>query len=127
MKTPEDRSMGIGSMLCILQGVYFLATGIWPVVSIGTFQLVTGPKVDLWLVKTFGVLIGAVGVSLIVAGWGGCASTEVAVLGVGTATGLAAAEINYVLRGRISAIYLADTLVEAGFLVAWGWVFLQQP
>src|SRR5262245_21971392 len=117
--------MGIRSILCILQGVYFLVTGIWPVMSIGTFQLVTGPKVELWLVKTFGVLIGVVGAALIVAGWRGCASTEMAVLGVGTAAGLAAAEINYVLRGRISAIYLADTLVEAGFLVAWGWVFLQ--
>jgi hypothetical protein len=117
--------MGVCSSLCILQGVYFLVTGVWPIASIGTFQLVTGPKVDLWLVKTFGVLIGAVGVALIVAGWRGYISTEMAVLGVGTAAGLAVAEINYVLRGRISAIYLADTLVEAGFLVAWGWVLLQ--
>jgi hypothetical protein len=32
-------------------------TGLWPLVSIGTFQQVTGPKTDLWLVKTVGVLI----------------------------------------------------------------------
>jgi hypothetical protein len=35
-----------------VQGIYYLLTGLWPLVSIGTFQMVTGEKTDVWLVHT---------------------------------------------------------------------------
>ena len=50
------------------QGLYYTATGLWPLVSMKTFERVTGPKHDDWLVKTVGLLIMAVGVTLIHAG-----------------------------------------------------------
>ena len=40
-----------------VKGWYFLVTGLGPLVSIGTFQRVTGPKVDLWLVNTVGMVV----------------------------------------------------------------------
>ena len=43
-----------------LTGVLFLvylATGLWPLFNIESFQQVTGPKTDLWLVRTVGVLV----------------------------------------------------------------------
>ncbi len=36
------------------QGLYYTVSGLWPLISLRTFTLVTGPKVDLWLVKTVG-------------------------------------------------------------------------
>jgi hypothetical protein len=54
------------TMLLWVQGAYYLATGIWPLVSVETFQWVTGPKTDHlpsgyeadhWLVMTVGVLV----------------------------------------------------------------------
>jgi hypothetical protein len=45
--------------LAARQGVYYLLTGVWPLPSIGSFQRVTGPKTDLWLVRTVGVLVAA--------------------------------------------------------------------
>ena len=113
--------MDIASMLCLMQGGYFVITGIWPAVSITTFQLVTGPKVDLWLVKTFGVLVAAVGAALIVSGCRGNPPIETATLGIGTAGGLAAAEVNYVLGRRIARIYLGDAAVEGVFVASWLW------
>src|SRR5688572_18278961 len=111
--------MDIASMLCIVQGGYFVVTGIWPIMSITTFQLVTGPKVDLWLVKTFGVLVAAVGAALIITGCRGNPAIETAMLGIGTAGSLSASEINYVLRGRIARMYLADAAVEGVFVAGW--------
>jgi len=32
--------------LAIAQGLYFLATGLWPLVDVGSFQAVTGPKTE---------------------------------------------------------------------------------
>ena len=44
------------SELAIAQGAYFLGTGVWPLVLMPSFESVTGPKVDKWLVRTVGVL-----------------------------------------------------------------------
>ena len=51
--------------LPVVQGVYFLLTGVWPLLSIRTFEAVTGPKVDRWLVKTVGLLVAVIGASLL--------------------------------------------------------------
>jgi hypothetical protein len=41
------RRLSVGKVgIASLQGTYFLATGIWPLVSRRTFERVTGPKVQ---------------------------------------------------------------------------------
>ena len=102
----------------LAQGLYYFTTGLWPLVSIRTFQMVTGPKTDLWLVKTVGVLVTAVGAVLGLAGLRRQAAPEIALLAVSSATGLAGIDIVYVARRRISPIYLLDAL---GQLVLAGW------
>ncbi len=56
------------AIVTVAQGGYFLVTGVWPLVSMRSFELITSPKVDKWLVKTIGALIAVVGASLLVAG-----------------------------------------------------------
>jgi hypothetical protein len=91
--------------------------------SIRTFQMVTGPKTDLWLVKTVGVLVTAIGAVLGVAGLRRQAALEIALLAVSSAAGLAGIDIVYVARRRISPIYLLDALgqlvLAAWWAVAW--------
>jgi hypothetical protein len=52
----------------IAQGVYYVATGLWPIVNIRTFEAVSGKKREHWLVKTIGLLIAGIGGALVVAG-----------------------------------------------------------
>jgi hypothetical protein len=73
----------------LAQGAYYLLTGVWPLVSIGSFQRVTGPKTDLWLVKTVGLLISVIGGVLGLAGWQRRDSLDSRLLGAGSAAGLA--------------------------------------
>lgn len=40
--------------LAIIHAAYFVLTGLWPILNIRSFLRVTGPKSDLWLVKTWG-------------------------------------------------------------------------
>jgi hypothetical protein len=47
------------SKLALVQGGYYVLTGLWSLVSPRTFQAVTGKKEDYWLVKTVGVLVGS--------------------------------------------------------------------
>ena len=108
------------SLLSAGQAVYYALTGLWAIVSIGTFQKVTGPKVDIWLVKTVGVLIIVIGAVLGLAGKRGEPVPEVPLLAVGSAAGLAAIDVIYVAKKRIRPVYLLDALAEVGLIGLWG-------
>lgn len=105
--------------LALGQGLYFLLTGLWPLVSMRTFEAVTGPKTDRWLVKTVGVLVAVIGTVLTGAATKGRVSDDVAVLAVGSAAGLGGIDIVYAARGRISKIYLLDAVLEALLIGGW--------
>lgn len=114
-----------------LQGAFYLATGIWPLVSIRTFQWVTGPKTDHlptgheadhWLVNTVGVLVIAIAVTLLLAAWRNEFGPAIAWLAIGVPIGLLAIDIIYVTRKVIAPIYLLDAAIEGGLLIAWAMV-----
>lgn len=105
--------------IALVQGSYFLVTGLWPLFSINSFQKVTGPKVDLWLVKTVGVMVSVIGTALLVAGLNGDFTPAIVTLAVGSAGGFAAIEVNYVVKRVISRIYLGDTFLELCLIVWW--------
>ena len=106
--------------LALGQGIYYAVSGVWPLVSMRTFEAVTGPKADRWLVKTVGVLVGVIGTVLTVSARRPRADeAERALLAAGSAAGLAAIDTVYALRGRISKIYLLDAVVEVALVAAW--------
>ena len=109
--------------LAIVQGLYYLVTGVWPLVHMPSFIAVTGPKTDLWLVRTVGVLVTVLGAVLIAASRTRRLTPEIVMLAVGSALGLAAVDLRYALAGRISAVYLADAAVELALSLLWwiGW------
>jgi hypothetical protein len=82
--------------------------------------MVTGPKNDLWLVRTVGMLVTVIGIVLLLAWWRRSVALETAVLATGSAAALAAIDVYYVARRLLSPIYLADALAETA-LIAW-WV-----
>jgi hypothetical protein len=106
--------------------VYFTVTGLWAIVDIRSFQKVTGPKVDIWLVKTVGVLIVAVGAVLGLAGKRAEPVPEVPLLAIGSAAGLTVIDIIYVAKKRIRPVYLLDAVAEMGLIALWGtWAVLK--
>lgn len=114
---------GLEALVSLAQGIFYLLTGVWPLVSMRSFEMVTGPKTDRWLVKTAGVVIAAVGAALTMAGARRAVADETRVLAVGSALGLTGIDVVYVRRGRISKVYLLDAIAElalvAGWLLAW--------
>ena len=48
------------------QGLFYLTSGIWPLIDMPSFEAVTGRKTDKWLVKTVGLLVAVSGSALIV-------------------------------------------------------------
>jgi hypothetical protein len=105
--------------LALTQAGYYLATGVWPLVSLRTFQKVTGPKADDWLVRTVGLLAASIGVGLAVAGRRGTVSPELRTVAALSAFSFAAVDVYYVLRRRIAPVYLLDAAAETLLLAGW--------
>jgi hypothetical protein len=84
-----------------------------------SFLAVTGPKTDLWLVRTVGMLIAVIGFALLVAAFRRNTGTEVRTLAIGSAGGLAAIDVIYVTLGVIPPIYLLDAVMEGVLLSGW--------
>ena len=114
--TAPDRA----AQVAFAQGAYYSGTGVWPLLSMRTFEGVTGPKRDHWLVKTVGVLVTTVGLTLMRAGRRGHVHPDVSLLAGLSAAALASIDLVYVMRRRISTVYLLDALPEVLLAAWWG-------
>ncbi|WP_375769561.1 hypothetical protein NR798_01380 [Archangium gephyra] len=115
----SERTEPLASGLAVTQGVFFLATGLWPIVHLRSFEAVTGPKLEGWLVKTVGALIAVVGGTLLAAGLRRRLQPELLALAAGSAASLAAVDLRYSPQ-RISPVYLLDAVVEGALVTGWG-------
>ena len=114
----------------LTQGAYYVLVGLWPLVSIRTFQIVTGPKIDLWLVRTVAVLTLVIGAAVLLAWRRNRLLPETAVVAIGAALGFAVIDVVYSLGGRISPVYLLDAVAElalAAVLAAAAWQLGREP
>jgi hypothetical protein len=105
----------------VAQGVYYFVTGIWPILHMRSFEAVTGPKTDDWLVQMVGLLAAAIGLTLLL--HVRSLTMPAFALAAATAASFGAIDVIYSALGTISPIYLADAVLQAAFLavlaVAW--------
>ena len=103
-----------------LQAVYYLATGVWPLLHRRSFEQLTGKKTDFWLAQTVGVTVMSIGAALAQA-----ASSrrrpppELRTVACASTAGLALIDVVFVARRQISAVYLLDAAAELALLGAW--------
>src|SRR5687767_11872068 len=102
--------------MLMAQGVYYALTGAWPLVSMATFESVTGPKTDDWLVHMVGALAVAIGVTLVGSAPRRDPSSALLLAGAAAAA-FASIDLVYALNGTISWVYLADAVLEILFLL----------
>lgn len=102
-----------------LQGSFNIASGLWPLIHMRSFEAVTGAKADKWLVRTVSGLLVTIGAEQMrhpaISRSAGASRR----LGIGTAATLAAIDILYASRGRISKIYLLDAAMELWWIRRW--------
>ena len=100
-----------------IQGAYYIVTGLWPLVSMKSFEAVTGPKVDKWLVQMVGALAATIGTSLFAARERGEAEGALVLLATMSALSFAGIDVVHSTRRRISPIYLGDAVIELSFVI----------
>jgi hypothetical protein len=108
------------STVAAVHGAANITSGLWPLLHMRSFEAVTGPKTDVWLVRTVAGLLAANGaLQVSAAGKSPDALVLARRLGIGTAATLGTVDLVYGVTGRISRIYLLDALLEAGWIAAW--------
>jgi hypothetical protein len=105
--------------ILIIQGFYTLVTALWAIIDIDSFMKVTGPKTDIWLVKTVAVILSSIGIGLLVATRDSRMNFPVIILAMTAASGLAAIDFYYTFTGTISWIYRIDGILELLFVILW--------
>jgi hypothetical protein len=113
--------------LARLQAIFYVATGIWPFISMRVFEAVTGPKVDRWLVKTVGALVAVIGCALALASRRRQLAPEIVLVAAGSAAALATIDTVYVAKRRISPVYLLDAVAEIALVAGWARLWWQSP
>jgi len=104
-------------LVLVAQGWIYIVAGLWPVVSLHTFELVTGPKVDGWLVRTVGLLTVVTGAVIVFARRRARVTPEILLLAGGVAASYVVIDVYYALAGRISPVYLGDAAMELVFVI----------
>lgn len=102
----------VARIAILAQAAYYALTGLWPIVSIDTFQWATGPKLENWLVQTVAALTLAIAAGLAAGILRPAPSTETLTLSLASAGAFAAVDVVFVAQGRIGPIYLADSAVQ---------------
>ena len=104
-------------IILFLQAAYYLLTAVWPIVHMRSFVAVTGPKTDLWLVRTVGILILLIACTLFLGASQAVISPETILLSLGSAICLAGVDVYYVMRAVIRPMYLLDATTEIGIAI----------
>jgi hypothetical protein len=105
--------------LLLIQAAYYGITGLWPLIHMPSFERVTGPKHDDWLVQTVGALTLAIAAAFLAgAARTGKPARETLVLAGASALAFGAVDVVFHARGILGSVYLADAAVQAVFVAA---------
>jgi hypothetical protein len=99
------------------QSAYLVVTGLWPLLHRRSFEAITGPKTDFWLVRTVGGLALASGAALGVSVIRGRSQPEIQVLAAAQALVFVTADL-FAAKSQ-SVVYLGDVALQAACLPSW--------
>ena len=115
----EPRKATLPIFAAFTHGFFCLVVGLWPVVDFASFQAVTGEKADHWLLSVAGMLLAAIGSSMLIAAIRRDIAFEVFAIGISTAASLAVTDFIFVIERSIPAVYLLDAVAESLFVTLW--------
>lgn len=108
------------NIISYVQILYFLLTAAWPFVHLESFLAVTGPKTDLWLVKTVALLL--LPYILLIVYIEKIKNSPFIMLSIILGSlGLAGIDLYYYVKGIIRWVYLIDFALELIFIIYWAY------
>jgi hypothetical protein len=113
------------SWVALVQGGYLLLTGLWPLVHIASYQLVSGPGGDPALTRAFGALTAVIGAVLLVARARRRLGREIVLLGLGSAVTFATLDLFEASGGGRVSASSSDAVLQLTLVAAWSVTWLR--
>jgi hypothetical protein len=98
-----------------IQGVYYVATGLWPVVATDHYMDATGQTSHAWAARTLGAAVAGLGLALAA---DVIPDRHARRASIGAAVLLAAGAAYFVARGKGLLVNGGDGAVQVGFALA---------
>jgi hypothetical protein len=98
------------------QSAYYGITGLWPLIHYDSFERLTGPKSERWLVETVSGLITVIAASLAIGSRRPVVDSQSLALAAGSAAALGGIDVLYLARGRLRLVYGADAAAQGAFV-----------
>lgn len=119
-------------LLIGLHAAYLLIGGAWPMVHMSSFEAVTGPKDEHWLVRSVAGILLVISITLFAQLGKGRIEYAAITTAMGASFVLAVVGFITVMAGVISPIYLADGAMHFFFFACWchvlaGYFALRRP
>ena len=102
----------------LVQGMYVLLTAVWALADIQSFMFITGPKTDVWLVRTVAVLLICISLFFLLSSKKS-EEPRVTLTALVFSFGLAYIDFYYTLTNTIRWVYALDGIVESMFGLLW--------
>jgi hypothetical protein len=112
--------------LLAIQGGYYFITAAWGLIDIDSFMDVSGPKTDIWLVKTVSAMLLAICAGIFTAILQREINLAVAVMCFALTISFAAIDFYYTLNKTIKWVYAVDGGLQIVFMIGWMLVFLKK-
>jgi len=116
---PQSLLRHLTERVPLLHALYFGIGGLWSMLGKRSFQAISGPKVDYWLVRTVGGLLTVIGSVIAMADVRGRIMPEIRWVAIGTSAVLTVIDVVYTTRNRIRKIYLLDAVANAVLIGGW--------
>lgn len=107
------------SRVWLPHALYFVVGGIWAIAGRRSFEAITGPKTDYWLVRTVGGLLVAVGAVIGMAGARERITADIRRLAISTSGVLITVDVLATAIGRIRPVYLLDAATNLVLIGGW--------
>lgn len=107
----------------LIHGIYYAIAGIWPLLHLKSFLLVTGSKRDLWLVKQVGLLAFAAAIVMFV-GYNSSIDNVLYVHVIAFPITFLIVDVYYSLKGIISNVYLVDAMIQLALIIAYSTIII---
>ena len=108
-----------------IQTLYYFITAAWALVDIKSFMEITGPKTDIWLVKTVSVLLLAISFCFLAHLFIKANPWPAIILAACCCIFLAFIDFYYAGKQTISAVYFLDGIAQILLLLAWLFVIFK--
>ena len=115
------------SVLLIVQAVYYLLTGLWPLLHLNSFLSITGSGADLWRSQPINLLILCVGLVLLRGSAEKSSKPATNILSVAAAFVLLIIDLYFPFSGVVSKLYVVDGILQFSCLVLWLCVLIKRP